>query len=365
MEIILDNIIFSLQKSGGISVVWKEHLTRLLDDKRFECRLIEYDNAELNFFRKQLSIDSDLIELKKADLLFLERYFNFKGRSSNENFIFHSSYYRFHNAKHALNISTVHDFTYEHYVKGIPKRLHSWQKKNAINNSSGIICISESTKADLLYFYPDIKPQKIKVIYNGVSSEFCQLDDNICFDKQHPYEDYDYVIYVGDRKASYKNFDMAVQACKLVNLPLLIIGGGALQEREVVYLNTILGKEKYTALEKVTISDLNFYYNRAFCLLYPSLYEGFGLPVIEAQRAGCPVIATDSSSIPEVIANKYFAVSNPDPTTISAKMNELFNFSLRQETKELGFVKSKQFSWEKTYNETTQFYNEIYLKSEN
>jgi glycosyltransferase involved in cell wall biosynthesis len=359
MKISLDNIIFSLQKVGGASVVWQQHLERLLQDKDFDCHFLEYDNAELNFFRKQLFLKRGLIDLKSSRFLSFKRYLDLNSQTTNKH-IFHSSYYRIEKGKNVMNVTTVHDFTYEHFIKGISKKVHSWQKNKAINNSNGIICVSESTKKDLLHFLPHISENKIRVIYNGVDTAFRLLQNDFIFDKKHHFEDYSYALYIGDRRTTYKNFDMAVDACGLANIPLLIIGGGELTDTELNNLKTKLGEANFKLLLGVSVEDLNSYYNKAFCLLYPSLYEGFGIPVVEAQRAGCPVIATNSSSIPEVIGNDYLAIENPTPQKITDKIKELSSNNLRKETIELGFQKSKQFSWQNTYNETTEFYKELY-----
>jgi glycosyltransferase involved in cell wall biosynthesis len=359
MKVILDNIIFSLQKSGGISVVWQQHLKRLISVKEFENRCLEYDNAELNFFRKQLHIDSNLIDLKSSSFLFLKRYLDLNIKD-NDKHIFHSSYYRINKDMKAINVTTVHDFTYEHFVKGLPQKVHSWRKNAAILNSKGIICISESTKRDLLHFLPQIDKTKIRVIYNGVDQNFKPLENDFLFAKKHTFEDFSYAIYVGDHRTSYKNFDMAVEACALSKVKLLIIGGGELSDAECHTLKRKLGNENFKSLLNVSAEDLNYYYNKALCLLYPTLYEGFGIPVIEAQQAGCPVIATNSSSIPEVIANPYLAIESPTPRKIANKIDELTTNNLRKETLELGFIKAQNFNWQNTFNQTVEFYKYLY-----
>jgi glycosyltransferase involved in cell wall biosynthesis len=361
MDIFLDNIIFSLQRSGGASVVWKQHLDRLLKDKKFDCNFLEYDNANLNYFRQQLSINSEQIDLKSSHFLALERYLNLKSKNNNKH-IFHSSHYRVESGKNAMNVTTVHDFTYEYFIKGLKQKVHSWQKNIAINNSNGIICVSENTKKDLIRFLPGINKNKINVIHNGVDESFKLLEYDFVFERKHLFDDYCYALYVGDRNAFYKNFDLAVNACVLAKRPLLIIGGGELIESEIHNLKSKLGAGNFKSLLSVSVEHLNYYYNRAFCLLYPSLYEGFGIPVVEAQAAGCPVIATNSSSIPEVIGNDYLAIYNPTPKKIADKMKELSTNNLRKETIEQGFEKSKQFSWQNTYNKTSDFYKELYFE---
>lgn len=361
MNLLLDNIIFSLQKSGGASVVWQQHLERLLQNQEVRCSFLEYDNAELNFFRQQLFINKDLIDLRSSQFLSFSRYLNLNNQNRDKH-IFHSSHYRVESGNNVINVTTVHDFTYEHFINGLKQKVHSWQKNFAINNSNGIICVSESTKKDLLRFVPRISEKKIKVIYNGVDEGFKFLEYDVVFERKHLFDDYSYALYVGDRKALYKKFDLAVDVCVLAKRPLLIIGGGELKEKELHNLKSKLGEGNFKSLLNVSVEDLNYYYNRAFCLLYPSLYEGFGIPVIEAQVAGCPVLATNSSSILEVIGNDYLAIHNPTPKKVASKMKELLANNLRKETIEQGFEKSKQFSWQNTYNETTQFYKELYFE---
>jgi glycosyltransferase involved in cell wall biosynthesis len=358
----IDNIIFSLQKGGGISVVWQQHLKRLLNDAEFKCRVIEYDGAIANYFRQQLSINNEVIDTRSKDLLTFKRYLNLKSQNKNKH-IFHSSYYRTQKGKNVINITTVHDFTYEYFMNGISKIIHSRQKNAAIIKSEGIICISESTKRDLNAFLPNIDPKKIRVIYNGVDEAFCQLKQEEVLTIPQPFEDFSYVIYVGDRKSSYKNFDMAVSACKLANMRLIFIGGGQLTEKEENVLDLKLGRGNYRGFLDVSEEHLNYYYNKAYCLLYPSLYEGFGMPVVEAQKAGCPVIATNASSIPEIIGNTYLAITDPNPQKLVDKLKELsFNNRLRNETIEQGLIKSQQFSWQNTYHQTIEFYKELYFK---
>ena len=207
MKIIYDNIIFSGQKTGGISVVWYELLKRIILDARFVCLFIEDSNCKNNIFRKKLSLNNVLI--KKGLLLKFKKYFNPK-ISLNNKFIFHSSYYRTSNNPNAINITTVHDFTYEYFSKGLKRYIHTYQKNKAIKKSDFIICISENTKKDLLKFVNGVDEKKIRVIYNGVSENYFQLknvNSNLL-----PFDKNSYVVFVGARNG-YKNFNFAVHYC--------------------------------------------------------------------------------------------------------------------------------------------------------
>jgi mannosyltransferase len=352
MKLFLDNIIFSIQKGGGISVVWQENLKRLIKDNDLNYTCLEYENK--NIFRKKIRIPEDRLLYKKPRIsLQIERYLNPKV-NSNDKLVFHSSYYRYVKAPNIKNITTVHDFTYEHYRKGLPKLIHHKQKYKAIHNSDTIICISEHTKLDLIKFCPKISEEKIKVVYNGVDTEYRVLDSEIDF---IPYEKGEYLLYVGDRKSSHKNFKLAVEASVKVNLPLVIVGR-SLDKSEEIYLNTLLFNS-FFLLTDISNEILNIVYNNAFCFLYPSSYEGFGIPLLEAQNAGCPIISSNESSIPEIAGNGAILINNID----SFKIAEAINFMKKVENKRsslinLGLENSKRFSWDKCFSQTKKIYEE-------
>lgn len=110
MNIIFDNIIFNLQKAGGISTVWKELIEHLQECGELELHFLEYEGCTDNIFRKVLVIPFQDIDLRKGSMLGLKRYLN-PSVNTNVPFVFHSSYFRTCNNRYAKNISTVHDFT--------------------------------------------------------------------------------------------------------------------------------------------------------------------------------------------------------------------------------------------------------------
>ncbi|RXJ67397.1 glycosyltransferase [Halarcobacter ebronensis] len=347
MRIVYDNIIFSLQKAGGISLYWSELISRL---KNLDITFYGYKNE--NIFASNFNI-----EVKEESLLpyKINRYLDFK-RKIPKGTIFHSSYYRISNQKDVVNITTVHDFTYEYYRSGLARLIHSWQKGRAIKKSDGIICISQNTKKDLLKFYPNIKEEKIKVIYNGVSDTFCQLNEASQYLKNSysVLENKKYILYVGDR-SGYKNFDIAVEVIqKIYNTILVIIGGGELSQ---IYKERL--GQNYIHYQGINSKDLNILYNNAFCLLYPSSYEGFGIPIVEAMKAGCPVISTNSSSIPEVIGDAGLMVEKIEVDEFVNAILKLENKSYKKELISKGLKRADKFSWDKCFKETLQFYKEI------
>lgn len=364
MKIVLDNIVFSLQKSGGVSTLWYELIQKLLKDDRFEVLFLEYDGALNNLIRSNFDIPKEKIlnASKIKNSLFIERYRNVK-IDFEEPFLFISSYYRICRNSNAINITIVHDFTYEYYRKGLAKIVHSYQKKNAILKSEGVISISRNTTNDLFKFVSNYK-NKIKIIHNGVSNDFCLIENEGELDryKQEFKEvlNKKVLLYVGHR-TDYKNFDKVIEAYSELNDSeyLLVIVGEKFNKKEKKNVENKLKKGNYILYSRLSNEKLNFLYNIAFVLLYPSSYEGFGIPIIEAMRAGCPSIALNKSSIPEVAGNASVLIDSPEPYKIVEAINRLNNLSFREDLIKKGFEQSKKFSWDITTDKYLDFFQEL------
>lgn len=335
-----DGIIYSLQSMGGVSVLFNELIGRF-QSGGVRYRLDLFDN---NHF----SLPHTKAYFNKGRLF--ERYRHCPSHSDAK--IFHSTYYRVPTGRSASVVTTVHDFVYERFLSGPSKFVHSWQKNKAIRDADAVICVSESTKRDLLEFLPDIPEDRVRVIYNGVSDDFhplCTVDKNY----GSPY-----IIYVGSR-AKYKNFEVAVNAIALLkDINLICIGGGPLNENEEKLIHSHLSG-RFRHLGNVTNQQLNVLYNSAFCMLYPSIYEGFGIPVLEAMQAGCPVIAMKTSSIPEVAGNSAILLEEASSELIASAVMSLSTGEIREALRSSGFVQAENFSWDKTYVATFNLYCEI------
>ena len=308
MNIVFDNIIYHLQRYGGISVVWNELLSRARVDKDLQVTELDYRQA--------------------LTPRFMERY-RVPAYKPTDSTIFHSSYFRILPQPGVYNVTTVHDLTYHFYRKGLPKAVHLWEEERALRHSEAVICVSENTKRDLCRFYPWLKEEQITVAYNGVSD---------CFRPLPEAQKKGYLLYVGNTQVDYKRYDVAQEVARLTGLELVTAAG-------------------------VTQEQLNALYNEALCLLYPSDYEGFGIPVIEAQKAGCPVIAQNSSSIPEVIGSQGLLVAHGTPERMAQEMADLVRQLKSRSNQELiaaGFENAKRFSWDNTYRQVKQVYENIY-----
>jgi glycosyltransferase involved in cell wall biosynthesis len=291
-----------------------------------------------------------LISIKIQKPLF-ERF------AKKQNFdILHQTYFADLKIKNKFKrIITIHDFTHEK-LHGEFSSLDKTAvlKKLAVEKSDGIICVSESTKNDLLERY-NTKGKKIKVIYHGNSLKYDVKEEPVLKGK--------YLLYVGDRR-SYKNFEIIIKLFEINETlrneyRLVCCGGGLFTKDEKVQMTKSNVINNFVQIEARDRKIANLYfYAKAF--VYPSKYEGFGIPMIEAMYNGCPIVASNVSSLPEVggAAALYF---NPDS---AEELNDKINIIL--ENKEAvnkltqwGKEREKIFSWDKCAEETYNFYEEL------
>ena len=359
MNLILDNVIFALQRAGGISVYWYELLRRLRRDGH-PMQLVEHPRAAANLFRRQLDLDAATLLAERPLPLWLSRYLPYPaGKAARP--LCHSSYYRRPQAADASSVVTVYDFTYERFRRGAARWVHSRQKIAAIRAAQGIICISESTRRDLLERYPDVSPDRIRVIYLGAAEDYRPLGPAGDLPRPADLPQGPFVLFVGARD-SYKNFRLALEAVAAVpDYCLLSVGGGPLRRDEIELAHQLL-PGRHTHLASVDNEALNRLYNSAHALLYPSSYEGFGIPVLEAMAAGCPVVAVNASSIPEAAGDAGLLVDDICAEAFVQRLVQLEDEALRKASIDKGFAQARRFSWETCYRQTMAFYDEVYAR---
>lgn len=360
MKIVFDNIIYSLQNSGGGSVYWTELIKRFNEDNSLNIKFYEQEEPNSNIFRKGLQLKN--VQKETFLSLKIRRYLNFT-KPITEKSIFHSSYFRVSGSRNAINITTIHDFTTEKFRKGLARWVNLQQKRHAALHSDGIICISENTKKDLLHFVPEINPSKIRVIYNGVSDDFYKINEEFEIASKDPrfkdLENCKYLLYIGHR-TKYKNFPVAVKAAaKVKERYKLVVVGEPFTPEEKVFVDSHLGSE-CIIISKLNNDGLNYLYNKAFALLYPSSYEGFGIPLVEAMKTECPIIANKNSSIPEVVGEAGLLYEDIDENSIINGIQKLENIDYRQDLIKRGTQQFTKFNWDKTYLEYVEFYKELF-----
>jgi mannosyltransferase len=348
MNIFYDNIIYSLQRAGGISTYWSELILRFLRDKE-NIVFSEYEHA--NIVREAVPIPKTSIISSQNMSIQIQRFKSLKKQFDGEDYIFHSSYNRISRDLHAKQVLTVHDFVHEKFYSGARRFLHLYQKNKAINVARRIIAVSENTKRDLLEFNPHLKEENVSVIYNGVSDDFFPMVN----EQQLLPTEMPFIIFIGSR-VKYKNFNFAVDVLKRLPDFKLVIVGAALTPVEQQQLNNKLGG-RWESFIHVENAFLNHLYNKAYALLYPSSYEGFGIPLLEVMKAGTPFIALNKSSIPEVAGNAGVLIDELD---VDSFVTAVYNISNdRAGLVEKGFIQSTKFSWETCYRQTKSVYKEL------
>ena len=255
-------------------------------------------------------------------------------------------------------VVTIHDMTQERFSESFYRNdsiIH--QKKRQIYESDHIIAISKNTKKDILDIYPDIPEDKITVVYHG----------NTLLGEEFPEEDFvrhvpgRFVLFVGNRYL-YKNFDGFVRSMKPIldidrELYVICAGGGAFRSEERSMIS-----DNYKRYIQMSVNDneLAYLYRKALCFVFPSMYEGFGLPILEAFNCCCPVVLSNVSSMPEVgdQAAVYF---NPyDSDDITDKILKVINSGcLREEMRSKGKERASYFDWNTSAKKTFDCYKAV------
>ena len=361
-KLFFDNIVFELQRIGGISKIWHKKILYFKENTDFDIKYIEGSNINRNYFRRRLNIEEKDIKKESSLPLMIRRYLpvNVVGRG-----LFHSSYFRITDNSKIRQVITVHDCIYEKFSGGYKKKIHLTQKIKALKFADAIICVSKSTKKDLLLFYPWVDENKIHTIYNGVDNEYHILKkehDEIKI-KNTVIQNKKFILYVGGRN-KHKNFDSILNLLNSDtsienNLCIVVVGGGIPTKQEIRKIRNLNLFKKVNFIGHVTNDELNILYNMAFCLVFPSFYEGFGLPVIEAMRAGCPVLSSDRSSLPEIIGRKGLFFNPNDSVEIKEKFDLLLNDKFRIDLIDYGLKKSKEYSWENSFDAIFKLHNNL------
>ena len=265
-------------------------------------------------------------------------------------------------------VVTVHDFIYEKYSGFVSRKIHVYVKNRALKQADAVICVSENTREDFHQYYSKITKENVYVVYNGVDDVFFPiLNKDHIFVQNIRLEKNSFLLYVGNR-GYCKNFDfilslMTSRKVKDKGLKLICVGGGSPNKKEISDMKKLNVYDNMEFFSKVPSEQLNELYNYAFCLLLPSIYEGFGIPAVEAMKSGCPIWSSNSSSIKELIGKNY--PTSFDPTLWDQALqafHDLCNDNTRDIAIRVGIERAANFSWEKCANETLSVYSKLYSK---
>jgi glycosyltransferase involved in cell wall biosynthesis len=262
------------------------------------------------------------------------------------------------------SVISILDVSYLHFphlfgVKDL-YQLKIWGKYS-IKKASKITTISKSSKNDIIKAY-GINESKIAVVYPGVK----QILNMKLMDKKELARKFniegDYILFVGTLQPR-KNVARLIEAFSKLknNLTLVIIGKKGWQYEDILSAPSQFGvSDKVKFLENVSDEELPSFYKNAECFVLPSLYEGFGLPIVEAMQYGCPVVTSNISSLPEAGGDAALYVDPKDVGDIARKITQVLeDKELREEMIKKGYNQIKKFSWEKSARQTLNVLEEL------
>src|SRR3990167_11383949 len=272
-------------------------------------------------------------------------------------------------------IVTVHDLIPlvfpKYFPKGVKGSFKWFMQKSLLKGVDSIITDSMSSKKDIIK-YTGIPATKIHVVFLAADESF-RLIHNSKFIIQNLREKYrlpeKFALYVGDVTWN-KNLPRLVEAAKKSRISLVMVGKALISKdfdkknpwnQDLVTVQNSVREDKNIILPGfVETEELVALYNLATVFVMPSLYEGFGLPILEAMACGCPVITTKEGSIPEVAGDAAFYTDAYDSDKIAKDITEVFeDEKLRKELSIAGLKQSSKFFWKKTAEKTVKVYESI------
>lgn len=266
-------------------------------------------------------------------------------------------------------VITIHDLTptlFPHTFRSIMVVLHKLLFPRTLKTADKIIADSKNTKKDLINYF-NVPEEKIRVILLAADEKFKPLNkEGIKEVKQNYNLNFSFILYVGTLEPR-KNIPSLIKAFyklkrKNINYKLVITGKKGRKYKEIFETIDKLNLQKDVIFTGyVSDEDLPALYKAADLFVYPSLYEGFGLPPLEAMACGTPVITSNTSSLPEVVGDAGIMVNPYDVDGLADAMYEvLTNDELREDMIKKGLERAKMFSWEKCAKETLDVYEEVY-----
>ena len=380
IKILYDPEIFFLQKYGGVSRYFFELLSNFNKDSDIEF-VLPLKFSDNYFLRNAAFIKSknlmrptkrkskgriiklglrfvNIIASKVQNYQLNQNKIEFQEVFKKYNFaILHPTYYSTNVLYYLGNeplVITVYDMIYELFPELFLNDPYPDYKKELIKRADKIIAISNSTKQDLIKIY-SVHEDKIEVIHLGCSFQNRKLEL-----RQNDLLPEKYVLFVGARK-SYKNFIPFIKSMvsllkKFKNLKIICAGSKPFNNSEKELFRNLNISDR---LIHFPASDdfLLELYKKAILFVFPSLYEGFGIPILEAFSAGCPVACSNTSSLPEVAGDAAIFFNPFDEESISSSIDNLIsNQSLRNQMSIRGYERLKAFSWEKTAYRTKKLY---------
>jgi len=365
VRILYDHQVFSLQNAGGASRYHYELMRYLADVPEIHSELFLgvtgciYPFGDLLKHRVRVTRLGSILKPGMARYVlneFMGNIWSAKGRFD----IYHPTLYRRMPLVRAKRlVVTHHDCVQERFPELFPNvKAIIREKRRLFAHADAIICVSESSRKDLLEFYA-VDAAKTRVIHHGLSPlPRCARSEA----ELRTLAARQYLLFVGSR-APYKGFKGLLTAFSATGLhrsmDLLVLGGGALTPSEVALADHLKISDSIVSLPSATDALLGEAYAAAMLFVYPSLYEGFGFPPLEAMAAGCPVLVSNTSSLPEICRTAPFYFAPQDQSSFQAALlHAIGDEKARHEAAERGKVVAAEYEWKTCGERTLALYRE-------
>lgn len=363
MRVVFDYQTFSIRQYGGISRYFVELAAALGQLGDVDVRVVAPLAASLFLAERRAALQvsgrdvSQLEWLRRRAVCGVNSILSPRAvRKLAPEIVHETGYARWRTAPRGARIvTTIHDTTPERLPEIFgPATRHRRMISTALKRADAVICVSESTRRDVAELY-DIAPERMTVVHLGSALEPADAG---------PAEETEpYFLYVGARY-TYKNFNGLLRA--------FAISGLARTHRLIAFWAAPFTSEELESMDRAGVprdrvkhvrggdAKLARYYAGATAMVLPSLYEGFGIPVVEAMRSGCPVIASATSSLPEVAGDAALYCDPREPESMAAAMRRVAEDSaVRAEMMARGRERATQFTWERCAQETRAVYREL------
>lgn len=374
MRILFDHQIFWQQHYGGISRYYVELIDRLRRFPGVDPRTSMWYSQNAHLTASSLIADGlapsrppsyTVVQWVKRltghDLAGrLHEGRSIKALKQGDYDLFHPTYYMPYFLEHLGErpfVVTVYDMIHELFPQMFGKNdPTSERKKILVDRADRLIAISDSTKNDLVRIC-SVAPSKVDVVHLASSLDPAQTAPRPEWLPSR------YVLFVGNR-GGYKNFDRFARSMSTVmhedaDIRLVCGGGGPLTEAEQRLLKEI-GIDGRTVQIKFDDPMLTCLYRNAEAFIFPSLYEGFGIPILESFSCGCPLLSSNTSSFPEVIGDAGVMFDPYDEAAMAETISKvLADAEMRQRMVDRGLARAKEFSWDKTAQNTREVYERI------
>ena len=285
--------------------------------------------------------------------------------------LFHAPHYVLPALTPCRSVVTIHDCIHLRFPQYLPNRLGYAYARSALwvatHRSARVFTVSEASKRDILEYF-DVPESKIAVIYNAIDERFSEepAADEVMRVKERYQLNDPFILYAGNIKP-HKNLERLIEAFHII------------RKGELEYVKLlIIGDEisKYAALRRtvhryklhkhvrffgfVPDATLAILYRLARVFVFPSLYEGFGLPPLEAMASGTPVITSNVSSLPEVAGDAAMLIDPYETDAIAGAMRRvLMDDRLRDDMRERGLARAREFSWGRSVRRVREIYDEV------